>query len=63
MAKDFLNKNNVAYQEKDVAADEKTREEMVNKSGQLGVPVIEIGEKVLIGFDQATLADLLGIKE
>ena len=52
MAKEFFAKNNVAYEEHDVASDAKAREEMVGKSGQLGVPVITIGDAVIVGFDQ-----------
>ena len=63
MAKDFFGKNNVQYEEHNVAADMKAREEMVDISGQLGVPVIRVDDNVIIGFDQKTLEDLLGLKE
>ena len=63
MAKDFFAKNNVAYEEHNVAADLKAREEMVEKSQQLGVPVIDIDDNIIIGFDQKTIEDLLGLKE
>lgn len=63
MAKDFFNKNNVAYEEHNVASDLKAREEMVDISQQLGVPVIRVDDNVIIGFDQKTLEDLLGLKE
>ena len=43
MAKDFFSKNNIQYTEYNVASDLKAREEMVNKSHQLGVPVIDVG--------------------
>lgn len=62
MAKAFFNEQNVAYNEKDVTRDDKAREEMVQKSGQLGVPVIEIDEKVVVGFDKKRLSELLGLK-
>lgn len=62
MAKAMFDKNNVAYEEKDVAIDAKAREEMVNKSGQLGVPVIDIDGKIVVGFDEARLKELTGIK-
>jgi len=62
MAKEFFTKNNVAYEEFNVASDLKAREDMVNKSHQLGVPVIDIGGKVVVGFDQKTLEGLLGMK-
>ena len=42
MAKEFFKENGVEYKELNVAVDEKARDEMVQKSGQLGVPVIEI---------------------
>lgn len=61
MAKDFFKKHQVAYQEKDVLADEAARRDMITKSGQMGVPVIEIDGKIIIGFDQGKLKELLGI--
>lgn len=61
MAKEFFKKNNVPYEEKDVASDLAAREAMLNKSGQMGVPVIEAGGKIIIGFDQARLREALGI--
>ena len=60
MAKEFFKKNDVAYEEKDVIADEQARNDMITKSGQLGVPVIEIDGKIVIGFDQGRLKELLG---
>jgi len=61
MAKEFFQKNNVAYEEYNVETDPKAREEMVKKSHQLGVPVIEIGNQVVVGFDRVTLAKLLNV--
>jgi glutaredoxin-like YruB-family protein len=61
MAKEFFAKNNVAYEEHDVASDMKAREDMVNKSHQLGVPVIDIENNIVIGFDQRTIEGLLGL--
>lgn len=63
MAKEFFAKNNVAYEEHDVALNMKAREEMVNKSHQLGVPVIDIDNNIVVGFDQKTIEDLLGLKK
>jgi glutaredoxin 3 len=63
MAKEFFAKNNVAYEEHDVASDMKAREDMVNKSHQLGVPVIDIDNNIVIGFDQKTIEQLLGLKK
>lgn len=61
MAKEFFAKHGVSYEEKDVAADAKAREEMIAKSGQMGVPVIDIDGNIVIGFDQQKLKELLGI--
>jgi glutaredoxin-like YruB-family protein len=63
MAKEFFAKNNVAYEEHDVASDLKAREDMVNKSHQLGVPVIDIDNQIIVGFDQRTIEGLLGLKK
>ena len=62
MAKDFFAKNNIAYEEHDVASDAAAREEMVGKSGQLGVPVIDIDSNIIVGFDQKTIEKLLNLK-
>ncbi|MEK7624113.1 MAG: glutaredoxin family protein [Patescibacteria group bacterium] len=62
IAKAFFKEHNVAYEEKDVASDEKAREEMISKSGQMGVPVIEIDGQIVVGFDKEELSKLLGIK-
>lgn len=59
MAKDYFNEHKVAYQEFDVASDIEKRKEMVDKSGQLGVPVIEINGQVVVGFDEDTIASLI----
>ena len=62
MTKEFFAKNGVEYQEVNVAVDVKAREEMVQKSGQLGVPVIDIDGKIIIGFDKPKINEYLGIK-
>ena len=61
MAKDFFKKNSVEYQELNVAEDEKARSEMIERSGQLGVPVIDIDGELIIGFNEATLKQALGL--
>jgi len=61
LAKDFFKENSVAYEEHDVAADVDQRKIMVDKSGQLGVPVIDIEGKILVGFDTETVKGALGI--
>jgi len=59
MAKAYFEEKGVLYEEKDVASDLEARKEMVDKSGQLGVPVITIGENIIIGFDRHALEHLL----
>ena len=63
MAKVFFEQNKVDYEEKDVALDIKARENMIQRSGQMGVPVFEVGGKIVIGFDRPRLAELIGIKK
>lgn len=59
MAKEFFKSKNIEYRDVDVAADEKAAEEMVHKTGQYGVPVIDIGGKLIIGFDQEEIEKAL----
>ena len=61
MAKDFFKEHNVAYTEYDVASNLEKRKEMVDKSQQMGVPVIIIGDELTVGFDQAKISKMLGI--
>lgn len=63
MAKELFHAHNVAYEEKDVAIDEQAQGEMIDKSGQMGVPVIDIDGQIVIGYDKDMLKELLGIKE
>jgi len=58
-AKEFFKENNVAYTEHDVASDIDKRQEMIEMTGQMGVPVIRIGDDVVIGFDQNKVEELL----
>ena len=60
-AKEFFKENNVAYVEHDVSTDQEKRAEMIEKSGQMGVPVIFIGEEMVIGYDEEKLKQNLGI--
>ena len=59
LTKDFFRQNNISYEEKDVSVDDETREEMAAKSGQLGVPVIDIDGKIVVGFDESAIKKLL----
>lgn len=61
MAKEFFKANNVAYTEHDVASDLAARKEMVEKSGQMGVPVITVGDQLVVGFDEEELRSLLNL--
>lgn len=58
-AKEYFAANNVAYTEYDVASDAEKRQEMIDMTGQMGVPVIKIGDDVVIGFDEGKLKELL----
>ncbi|OGG85834.1 NrdH-redoxin [Candidatus Kaiserbacteria bacterium RIFOXYB1_FULL_46_14] len=60
-AKDFFNDNKVAYTEHDVASDLDKRKEMVEMTGQMGVPVIKIDDDVIVGFDENHIKQLLGM--
>jgi len=67
-AKEFLTKKNIPFEEVDVAADENAAKEMIEKSGQMGVPVIMVSEnggkpEIIIGFDKDKLINALGIEE
>lgn len=63
MAKDYLEDNKVEFEEKDVSTDETARDEMVEKSSQMSVPVIDVAGEMVIGFDKEKLAKLLDIKK
>ena len=60
-AKDFFTEHNVAFTDHNVASDLQKRQEMIQMSGQMGVPVITIDNKVIVGFDEETLRQTLAI--
>lgn len=60
-AKDFFTANNIAFTDYNVASDAEKRTEMVEMTGQMGVPVIRIEDDVIVGFDQGKVKELLGI--
>ncbi len=62
MAKEFFKKNGVDYTEHDVALDEAARKEMVDKSHQLGVPVIDVDGEIHVGFNRPELERALGLR-
>jgi glutaredoxin len=61
MAKAFFKEHNVQYEEYNVAEDQARRTEMIQMTGQLGVPVIAIDDMLMVGFSQAKVAEMLGI--
>lgn len=72
MAKEFFTANNIAFTDHDVGTDLAARTAMVDKTGQMGVPVITVlrqaqdgspaQEEIIIGFDEEKLRELLGVK-
>jgi glutaredoxin 3 len=62
MAKDFLKENGVQFEDINVAEDHAAAHEMIEKSGQMGVPVIDINGKIIVGFDREAIKKALGIK-
>lgn len=61
MTKDFLTEKGIGYTEFNVAQDLEKRQEMIQRSGQMGVPVIFVENEMIIGFDKERLESLLGI--
>jgi glutaredoxin-like YruB-family protein len=61
MAKDWFNEKKIAFTDYDVSTDLVKRKEMVDITGQMGVPVIKIEEDVIIGFNQPQIEKLLGM--
>ncbi len=61
MAKAYLKENNIPFTDYNVAENVEKRMEMVELTGQMGVPVIKIGDEIIIGFNQPRIAELLGL--
>jgi glutaredoxin-like YruB-family protein len=61
MVKNFLAENNIDFDTVDVGNDPQAAQEMIDKSGQMGVPVVEIGGKIIVGFNKETISKELGI--
>ena len=61
VAKEIFQKNNVTYQEFDVGKDLIKRQEMIDKSGQMGVPVITVDNDLIVGFNKSKLQELLAL--
>ncbi|MDP2910605.1 MAG: glutaredoxin domain-containing protein [bacterium] len=61
--KEFLKENNFDFEDIDVSQDQASLNEMIEKSGQTGVPVVDIDGQIIIGFDKEKIVKLLNIKE
>jgi len=59
--KQFLKENNITFQDSDVSSNQQAAEEMVKKSGQMGVPVLDIDGEIIVGFDKEKIKAALGI--
>jgi len=61
MAKEFLEENNVKFENINVSDDQDAAEEMIEKSGQMGVPVVIIDEDIIVGFDKEKIKEALNL--
>ncbi|AKM82525.1 TPA: NrdH-redoxin [Candidatus Berkelbacteria bacterium] len=61
IAKQYLNKKGIEFENKDVSIDHHAADEMVEKSGQMGVPQLWIDDEIVVGFDQSKINKLLGL--
>jgi len=62
VAKNFLKEHGIEFEEVDVSKNQEAADEMIEKSGQMGVPVIDINDNIIIGFDENKIRSLLKIK-
>ena len=60
-AKQFLKENNIIFQDMDVSGDKQAADEMMQKSGQMGVPVLDIDGEIIVGFDKEKIKQSLGL--
>jgi glutaredoxin len=63
MVKDFLREHKIEFEDVNVGEDQEAAKEMVKKSSQMGVPVIDIDGKIVVGFDKEKLKEALNIEE
>lgn len=61
MAKKFFKEKSVEYTEFDVGSDREKADEVIKKTGQMGVPVIDIDGEIIVGFDKKRISEILGI--
>jgi len=57
--KEWLKSKDIKFEDIDVAEDEKSREDMIEKSGQMGVPVVDINGEIVVGFDRDKISEIL----
>jgi glutaredoxin len=62
MAKQYFRRNKIRFRDVDVSKDPVAARDLMRKTGQMGVPVIDIGGKMVVGFDKPKINDMLGIK-
>jgi glutaredoxin-like YruB-family protein len=60
-AKEFLRENNIVFEDIDVSSNQSSIQEMVQKSGQMGVPVLDIEGEIIVGFDKEKITKALGL--
>ena len=60
---EFFKEKGIAFEDIDVSKDEKIRDDMIKRSGQMGVPVVEIDGQMIVGFDREKILKLLNIQE
>lgn len=61
MAKQFLAESNIQVEDVDVSSNQPAAQEMISKSGQMGVPVLDIDGQIVVGFDKTRIKQLLGL--
>ena len=59
--KEFLKEHNIKFEDIDVFQDKSGRDDMIKKSGQMGVPVVDIDGQIIVGFDKEKICQLLNI--
>jgi glutaredoxin 3 len=60
-AKQFLKDNNIVFENVDVSSNQTAAQEMIQKSGQMGVPVLDIDGEIIAGFDKERIKQALGL--
>ena len=61
-AKEFLKENKIGYKDIDVSKDQEAAQQMIEKSGQMGVPVLDVNGTIIVGYDKAAIKKALGLK-